>query len=79
MNIDNIQEYINREEFSETCEKAEQGDKNAALFVNKFMSELNILYFHLHNISHEKKVGFQILKLSEILENYFSHSKINHP
>ena len=79
MNIDKIQEYIDTKEFSETCEKAEQGDKSAALFVNKFVNELNTLHFHLHNKSHEKKVGFQILKLSELLENYFTHSKINHP
>ena len=36
MNIDKIQEYLDTKEFSETCEKAEQGDKTAALFVNKF-------------------------------------------
>ena len=72
MNIDTIQEYIDTEKFSETCEKAEQGDRSAALFVNKFMNELNTLHFHLHNKSHKKKLG-------ELLENYFSDSKINHP
>ena len=79
MNIDTIQEYIDTEKFSETCEKAEQGDRRAVLFVNKFMNELNILHFHLHNKSHKKKVGFQLCKLGELLENYFSDSKINHP
>ena len=79
MNIDTIQEYIDTEKFSETCEKAEQGDRSAVLFVNKFMNELNTLHFHLHNKSHKKKVGFQLCKLGELLENYFSDSKINHP
>ena len=70
MNIELIEQLIDTKEFSQICENAERGNRNAALFINKFMNELNILYFHLENKSHDQRVEYQISKLIELLLDY---------
>ena len=70
MNIELIEQLIDTKEFSRICEDAERGNRDAARFINKFMNELNILYFHLKNQSHDQKVEFQISKLIKLLLDY---------
>ncbi|MAL86825.1 MAG: hypothetical protein CMI23_10790 [Opitutae bacterium] len=79
MNVEFIEQLANTYEFSQICEKAEKGNVKAALFINKFVSELNILCFHLLNESHDKKIRFQINSLNEIMSAYPSLPKFSYP
>ena len=38
INMEFIEEWIAENNFSKICEKAEQGDRSCALFINKFMN-----------------------------------------
>lgn len=78
MSIELIEQLIDTKEFSTICEDAERGNRDAARFINKFTNELNILYFHLKNKSHDQKVEFQISKLIELLLDYPSLPKSIH-
>ena len=42
MNIELIEQLIDTKEFSQICEDAERGNRNAALFINKFMKVENL-------------------------------------
>lgn len=72
INMEFIEEWIAENNFSKICEKAEQGDRSCALFINKFINELNMLHFHLHNKSHTRKVSFQIKKIEDLLGNFIT-------
>ncbi len=62
MNLKIIEDWISNNDFSRICEQAERGNRECALFINKFINELNSLYFHLHNRSHDKKIKSQVSK-----------------
>ena len=72
-----IEDWINENEFSLICEKAEQGNRECAVFINNFMNELNSLHFHLHNKSHDMKIKNQISKIVGILDRYEPKTKIS--
>lgn len=69
MNLEVIEDWMESEIFSEVCTKAESGVYQYARFVNKFMSELQILIFHLKNQSHRGRIQLQISKLEFLVES----------
>lgn len=79
MDLKLIEDWINENDFSRMCEEAEAGDRHYAIFINKFMTELNALHFHLHNRSHDKKIQNQINKLEHILYKFRPKKKISRP
>jgi hypothetical protein len=79
MNLKFVEDWIRNNDFSRICEEAEAGNRNCAVFINKFMTELNALHFHLHNKSHDNKIQNQINKLENILEDYSSQFKLSRP
>ena len=46
MNLKFVEDWIRNNNFSRICEEAEAGNRNCAVFVNKFMTELNALHFY---------------------------------